>query len=83
MKATVIIPRYFPGEQEAIREVLAHGHAYGFGNMIARLRDEWSRTLQTKEGFPVHSADMAAGHICVWCNVDSRTGKKAKKSRAR
>jgi hypothetical protein len=64
----------FPGEQEAIETVKELGRKYGYGNLIHHLRDAWSEDLQG-HGISRDGADMAAGHICVWCKVDTRTGK--------
>ena len=69
--------RFFPGEQEAIKKVCELGKTYGYGNLIHRLRNAWSRDLQN-QGMDKYGADLAAGHICVWCKTDSRTGKKRK-----
>lgn len=33
------------GEQHAIREVIAAGERYGFGNLIAHLRAAWAKSL--------------------------------------
>lgn len=77
--------RFAPGEREAIETVCRYGHLYGFGNLISHLQAEWSSYLQSNEAIgpplPPHSADMATGIICVWCNTDKRTGKKAKRQR--
>jgi len=73
----MIVPRYFPGEMEAIATVVELADRYGYGNLIARLSDAWSAKLQRTEGFRPYVADMAARHICVWCGTDSRTGKIA------
>lgn len=72
------IPRWFPGEENAVATVKALGAEYGYGNLIHHLKDAWSERLQ-KSGLPKKTADVAAGHICVWCYVDSRTGKKVPK----
>jgi hypothetical protein len=76
--AAAEIPRYFPGEQDAIRTVRELGARYGYGNLISRLKDAWSEHLQATSGLSKKSGDLAAGHVCVWCNVDWRTGKKAR-----
>ena len=68
----------FPGEDEAIESVLVAGEKYGFGNMIHHLKNAWSASLQEKWTMSKKTSDAAAGHICAWCNVDSRTGKKVK-----
>lgn len=67
--------RYFQGEREAIAAVVALADQYGYGNLIARLSDAWSAKLQRNEGLSKNSADLAARHVCVWCGIDSRTGK--------
>jgi hypothetical protein len=69
----------FPGEVKAISTVCRLGAEYGYGNLIHHLRNAWSAMLQRKYGFDAEAADMGAGHICVWCRTDSRTGKKVKK----
>lgn len=74
--------RYFPGEQEAIETVKRRGAEYGYVNLISRLKDAWSEYLQSDNAIggplPQKVADRAAQHVCVWCGVDGRTGKKAK-----
>lgn len=72
------IPRFFPGEEMAIKTVCALADIYGYGNLIHHLRNGWARHLRD-QGIDSGVADMAAGHICVWCHTDSRTGKKIKK----
>lgn len=72
------IPRFLPGEEEAIRAVVALGAQYGYGNLISRLSDAWSGHLQ-KKGMDKRTADHVGRHICAWCDVDSRTGKKVKR----
>lgn len=70
-------PVMLPGESEAIEHVVQAGKEYGYGNMIARLQEAWCRELEAKGIAPI----LAAKHahiICVWCNVDSRTGKRVK-----
>lgn len=64
-----------PGERAAIEVVIQMGEQFGYGNMIHRLSDAWSKKLQ-ESGLPRLTADLASGHICVWCNIDKRTGKK-------
>jgi len=67
--------QYLPGEREAIRDVIAAGHRYGFGNLIAHLKEEWSRTLR-EGGLDQKTSDLHAGQVCVYCDTDFRTGKK-------
>lgn len=67
----------FPGEREAIEEVKRLGAEYGYGNLIYHLSEAWSQKLQA-QGMSKQGADFAARYICVWCNTDSRTGKKVK-----
>jgi len=69
--------RLFPGEEAAIARVKQAGKDYGYGNMIHHLRRAWSESLQSR-GISKEGADSAAGFICVWCKIDSRTGKKVK-----
>jgi hypothetical protein len=64
-----------PGENEAIEKVKALGEQYGYGNLMHHLSNAWSEKLQA-QGIGKNAADMAARHICAWCGVDSRTGKK-------
>lgn len=68
----------FPGEAKAIATVCKLGEQYGYGNLIYHLREAWSLMLQRKYGFFPEDGDLAAGHVCVWCRTDSRTGKKVK-----
>ncbi len=69
-----------PGEKEAIEKAVQIGELYGFGNLIAHLKGEWAKKLLT-DGWVKDqlNADRCAGHICVWCDVDQRTGTKVKK----
>lgn len=71
--------RYFPGELDAIEAVKALGAAYGYGNLIFHLKQAWSEHLQA-EGISKQAADYGGRLICVWCDVDERTGKKVKRS---
>lgn len=75
------MPEYLPSEREDIDTVIAAARNFGYGNLISRLKDAWSKHLQkvdkTDKTDKV-TADMAAGHICVWCKVDMHTGKKVK-----
>ncbi len=65
-----------PGEKEAIEKAVQIGELYGFGSLIAHLKDVWAKrliengTVQTQFG-----ADYAAGHICPHCDTDLRTGE--------
>lgn len=68
----------FKGEQEALDRAIAIGFTWGFGNVIDVLKTAWSKGLQKDSQQSAQSADLAAGHICVWCYTDSRTGKKVK-----
>lgn len=70
------IPRYFPGEEKAITQVIKHAKQHGFGNLIHELKLAWSKMLQTD--LDEVTADMASGLICVYCKRDTRTGKKVK-----
>ena len=40
----------FPGEKEAILEVLRLAKKYGYGNMIAHLKRAWAVSLKEKYG---------------------------------
>jgi hypothetical protein len=69
----------FPGEAEAIETVKRLGAQFGYGNLIHHLKDAWSESLQKQNAiFDKQTADRAAGHVCAWCKVDGRTGKKVK-----
>jgi len=72
---------YFPGELEAIETVKALGAQYGYGNLIMHLKTAWSEMLQEKHGMSKDAADAGGGLLCAWCNVDCRTGKKAKRAK--
>lgn len=63
-------------EEEAIILVRALGEDFGYGNMIMRLKDAWSKKLQRKYGMSEYVADGGAWHRCAWCRVDFRTGEK-------
>jgi hypothetical protein len=52
--------RLFPGEKEAIDAVLQAGAAFGYGNMISRLREAWRDMLMEKWGFSQKDAEIAA-----------------------
>lgn len=73
-----MIPKYFRGEKDDIDTVIRLGAKWGYGNLISHLQKAWSDKL-TLDGIDKYGADMAAGIICVWCKVDHRTGKKARK----
>lgn len=68
----------FPGEEEAIKQVVKFGSQFGYGNLIHHLQEAWSKSLQEKYGFNAEQGNRASGRICPWCNVDSATGKKVK-----
>jgi hypothetical protein len=51
------------------------GEQYGSGNLIHHLRSARSERLQ-RGGIGKDAADMAAGHVRVWCKTDTRTGKQ-------
>jgi hypothetical protein len=73
---------YFPGELDAIKVAKQIGAFYGYGNIIDHLKDAWSERLQ-QDGMSKDAADAGALHICPWCNVDWRTGKKVKRGKKR
>lgn len=81
-ETTIELPVMFPGEAEAIEIVKRLGAEYGYGNLISHLKDAWSESHQA-QGISKQTADTAAGHICVWCGIDRRTGKKPKLRRDR
>lgn len=70
----------FDGETEDLEAAAQIGKKWGYGNVIHWLKDAWSQELQTdpRWKFDKATADMAAHHVCAWCKVDGRTGKKVK-----
>jgi hypothetical protein len=64
------------GEEQAIEMMKWVAAQYGYGDMIYHLKNAWSEYLQA-DGMTEDAADRAAFHVCPWCNVDGRTGKKA------
>lgn len=68
----------FAGEQDDLDKAIAIGERWGFGNVIDVLKTAWSERLQDT-GLPKDAADAGAHHVCAWCRVDFRTGKKTKK----
>lgn len=48
------------GEREAIHQVLAAGENYGYGNMIAYLKQAWAENLMNEYNFDEKSALAAA-----------------------
>jgi len=48
------------GEREAIQKVLAAGENYGYGNMIAYLKQAWAENLMNEYDFDVDTALSAA-----------------------
>jgi len=68
----------FAGEEEDLSRAVEIAERWGYGNLIDKLQTAWSKKLQSDPRWPhpEHLADMEAGHICVWCKVDRRTGKK-------
>ena len=77
------VPRYFPGEQEAVATVKALGAQYGYGNLISHLKQAWSERMQSEWGFDKRAADYQGGLICAWCDTDTRTGKKVKRAKVK
>ena len=73
-----MMPKYFRGEKEDINTVVGLGEKWGYGNLIYHLQKAWSDKLRL-DGIDRYGADMASGLICAWCNIDHRTGKKARK----
>lgn len=63
-------------EDEVIKLVKTLGSVYGYGNLINHLKDAWSTSLMKDFNFDQISADLAGGHICPWCFIDERSGKK-------
>jgi len=66
----------FRGELDDLDKLKLIADKWGYGNAISFLKDAWSKKLQDGTGFTKETADMAAGHVCTWCSVDSRTGEK-------
>jgi hypothetical protein len=73
--AIAIAGKRFPGEPPDLDTAIAIADKWGYGNVIQALRNSWSKMLQAKWKFDKEAADRGAGHICVWCNIDSRTGR--------
>lgn len=70
---------YFPGEKEDIEKVKELGAKWGYGNLINRLKDAWAESAkESNPNLDDQAAARHAGHICVWCNTDGRTGKKVR-----
>lgn len=65
-------------EEDAIEIVTALADVHGYGNLIHRLKEGWSKKLQEEHGMDKGTADRGGLLICPWCDVDCRTGKKAK-----
>lgn len=48
-------------EQAAIRQVIEHGHTFGFGNLISHLQTAWARLLIEKYDMSEKTARQASG----------------------
>lgn len=49
------------GEKEAVRAVVAHGHIFGYGNLVDRLKIAWAaEILRARPDFPLRAAMHAA-----------------------
>lgn len=53
--------RHFNGEQEAIKQVVKAGAAYGYGNMIDRLKIAWLLKLKESLNCSWKTACLGAG----------------------
>lgn len=49
----------FHGERSAVRQVLAAGKKYGYGNMIAHLQTAWAKMLMDEYGMSEKAAREA------------------------
>lgn len=47
-------------ERNAVKQVIAAGEQYGFGNMISHLATAWARSLMSKWGMSEKNARAAA-----------------------
>lgn len=52
--------RISAAEQQAIKQVVAAGDQFGYGNMISHLATAWAKMLMTKWSLPEASARAAA-----------------------
>lgn len=70
----------FEGEEADLSRTVEVAEKWGYGNVIDWLKTAWSKKMQIDPRWPHprQIADEAAGHICVWCKTDSRTGKKVR-----
>lgn len=50
----------FPGEVESVKQALAIGRRYGYGNLIAHLRREWALGLMRDHGMTWEQATRGA-----------------------
>ena len=49
----------FPGEAEAVAQMLIYADRYGYGNLISRLQEAWKEKL-VKTGMDQETASMAS-----------------------
>lgn len=63
--------------KELVREI---AEQIGYGRVIQIAQYAWLAKLMA-DGSSEASALEASGLVCVWCNTDSRTGKKFKGAR--
>jgi hypothetical protein len=64
---------FFPGEEQAIRMVIAAGECYGYGNMIAHLSTAWAKHLMKEYGLPREVAiDAATGRSVYESEIPCR-----------
>ena len=60
-------------EQLAIIQVLKHGKAWGYGNMIAHLQTAWAARLVAAEGFDEESGKRSSNRLLfrfeVWTGI--------------
>jgi hypothetical protein len=50
-------------ERQAIRQVVAAGEAFGFGNMMSHLATAWAKSLMENWSMPEDDARHAAGDM--------------------
>lgn len=73
-----------PGFGDAAKLLPEIGAHIGYGRAIQILQGAWRQhLLDEKYKFPEATADKACGLVCVWCNTDTRTGKKVRKESRR
>lgn len=67
-----------PGEKHAIEVALNVARQYGYGNLISRLQDEWSKRLQENSGLDKNTADAGAWKASwFWSRIDELNARVA------